>query len=378
MSPPRTMPRGLTRAQLLLLYLVLTAAIATGLALFSSASTVIALFRTATAGLFLPLLLSLIVALLLEPLVRFVEGERIGRTGAIFIVYFLAFFLTFLAASWLSPQWQEMWFSLKTDLPRYTSALIDFLRGVQTNLLSRFPFIENYDLPARARALAEQLLAQVLVQTPRSALRLGSLLVLVPLFSFFFLRDGNRIMRTAIDLTPNRYFEMVHELSFLVSRQMVQFIRGRLLEAFIIGLVVATGLSLTDIRYAPILGLIAGITNLIPYVGPVVGMVPGILIALIDLGMGGQFWWIVTVYVLIAQVLVDNFILIPILISRVANLHPLWVILAIIMGGKLYGVLGMIIGVPVASILNIAILEIRRYRGTLPLSAPPLETERIA
>ncbi len=75
-----------------------------------------------------------------------------------------------------------------------------------------------------------------------------------------------------------------------------------------------------------------------------------------------QFWWILCVYLLIAQVILDNFILIPILISRVSNLHPLWVILAIVMGGKLYGVLGMIIGVPIASIINIIILEIRQYR----------------
>lgn len=366
-----------TRAQLLVLYLVLTAAIGTGLAIFSSASTIIALFRTATAGLFLPILLSLIVTFLLEPSVRFVEREGISRTTSIFTVYFLVSLLLFLAATWFAPHWQGMWHSLKTDLPRYIAGLINLLKEFQANIQSRFPFIENYDLAARARTLAEELLAQVLVQTPRSALRFGSLLVLVPLFSFFFLRDGNRIMRAAVGLSPNRYFEMVHDLSYLVSRQLAHFIRGRLLEAFIIGVVVTVGLSLTDIRYAPILGLVAGVTNLVPYIGPIVGMIPGILIALVDLGMGGQFWWIVIVYVLIAQVLVDNFILIPILISRVANLHPLWVILAIIMGGKLYGVLGMIIGVPMASIIKITLIEVRHYRGNLTLSTTSLDAQRV-
>jgi len=366
-----------SRPQLLLFYIVLTAAIATGLALFSSASTIISLLGTATAGLFLPLLLSLIVTFLLEPAVRLVEGERISRTVSIFIIYFLVFILLFLAGSLFSAQWQTMWISLKSDLPRYTAGLIDFLKEVQANLHNRFPFIANYDLPARTRALAEQLLSQILLQTPKSALRLGSLLVIVPLFSFFFLRDGQRILRATVALTPNRYFEMVHDLLFLVSRQMAHFIRGRILEAFIIGVIVTAGLSVTDIRYAPILGLVAGITNLVPYIGPIVGMIPGILIAFIDLGMGGQFWWIVVVYILIAQVLVDNFILIPVLISRVANLHPLWVILAIIMGGKLYGILGMIIGVPVASIVKIALLEIRHYRRNLAISETTLETGRL-
>jgi len=96
-------------------------------------------------------------------------------------------------------------------------------------------------------------------------------------------------------------------------------------------------------------------------------MIPGLLIALVDLGMGGQFWWIFIVYFLIAQVIVDNFLLIPILISRVSNLHPLWVIIAIVMGGKLYGILGMIIAVPIASIIKIVLIEIRQYRRAFAL-----------
>ena len=105
-------------------------------------------------------------------------------------------------------------------------------------------------------------------------------------------------------------------------------------------------------------------------------MVPGILIAFVDLGAGGQFWWIVILYILIAQVLIDNFILIPILISRVSNLHPLLVFFAIIVGGKLYGIIGMIIGVPIVSIIKITLLEIRAYRRTFRLPETALESDR--
>jgi len=368
--------RQATRAQFLLAYLLLTAAIATGLALYSSATTVIELVRTATSGILLPLLLALIVTFLLEPAVSCIESEAIGRSTSIFLVYLLLTALLFLAWSSLFPPWQAMWESLRTDVPRYTASLIDFLKGVQADLHARLPFLENYDLAGKVKQGGERMLGEVLSQTPRSALRVGSLFVLVPLFSFFFLRDGHRITRAVIALAPNRYFEMAHDLSYLVSRQLAQFIRGRIIEAFIVGLVVGLGLSLTDIRYAPLLGLFAGVTNLIPYLGPIVGTIPGLLIALVDLGMGAQFWWIFTVYILIAQVLLDSFILIPTLISRVANLHPLWVFLAIIMGGKLYGVLGMIVGVPVASIIKIVLQEIRQYRRTFSLPDAALEIER--
>ncbi len=358
---------SLTRAQVLLFYLVMTAAIATGLALFSSASTVISLLQEASTGLFLPILLSLIVTFLLEPMVQFIEREEISRTFAIFAVYLLAATVVFLFIAWIAPHWQEMWIALRADLPRYIARGAGFIKDLQINLQSRFPFIEGLELSSKARVQSEALLATILAETPKSALRLGSLMVLVPLFSFFFLKDGHRLMRSFIALTPNRHFEMALELYYQISRQMAHFIRGRILEALIIGMVVTIGLSFTDIRYAPILGIFAGVTNLVPYIGPLIGMIPGIVIAMVDLGFGGQFWWIVIVYVVIAQVIVDNFILIPILISRVSNLHPLVVILAIVMGGKLYGVLGMIIGVPVASIIKIAITEIHHYRRTFSL-----------
>jgi putative permease len=243
-------------------------------------------------------------------------------------------------------------------------------------LHDRFPFIEDYSLPMKLRSWAEQLMAAILAQTPQSAIKIGGLMILVPLFTFFFLRDGRRIRSACVSLAPNRHFEMAHDLSYLVSRQLSQFVRGRVLEAIIVGLVVAGGLSLTDIRYAPMLGIFAGVTNLIPYIGPIIGMIPGLLIAFADLGVGGQFWWIVILYVLIAQVLVDNFILIPILISRVSNLHPLLVFFAIIVGGKLYGVIGMIIGVPIVSVVKITLLEIRTYRRNFRLPEAALESDR--
>ena len=339
------------------------------------ASTLSNLFRAAFSVLFLPLLLSLVLSFLFDPLVSRME-RFCTRTGSIFIVYILSLGFFFLAALWLTPHWQEFWENMRTDFPRYTAQVIKTLKSLIAALHERFPVIEGYGFPAKAKLWAEQLMAAILAQTPQSAMRVGGLMVIVPLFTFFFLRDGRKIMRSCVSLAPNRYFEMVRDISYLVSRQLAHFIRGRIIEAIIVGLVITAGLSLTDIRYAPMLGIFAGVTNLIPYIGPIIGMVPGILIAFVDLGAGGQFWWIVILYILIAQVLIDNFILIPILISRVSNLHPLLVFFAIIIGGKLYGILGMIIGVPIASIIKITLLEIRAYRRTFRLPESALESDR--
>ncbi len=359
------LPRPTGRAKNLVLYLVLSAGIATGITIFSSATTVVDWIETATSGLFLPVLISLIVTFLLDPLVQIFERSQISRTSSIFAVYaiLLTFFIILLTLIG-PPNWQSMLDALRADFPRYISRVLEYLNSLLASLHNQFPYLENYDISGKVRQWAQEFLGLILLETPRSALRIGSLFLLVPLFSFFFLRDSRRIMRSLISLTPNRYFEMVLDIYDHVSWQLAHFIRGRILEALLIGIVVWFGLSLTDIRYAPLLGVIAGVTNLVPYIGPIVGMIPGLVIALVDLGVGPQFWWIFCVYLLIAQVILDNFILIPILISRVSNLHPLWVILAIVMGGKLYGVLGMIIGVPIASVIKIAIIEIRHYRSS--------------
>ncbi|RLB61341.1 MAG: AI-2E family transporter [Deltaproteobacteria bacterium] len=375
MSNPSQNNRGWTRARVATAFLVLTAAIACGLSIYSSASSLTGLSRTGFSVLFLPLLLSLVLAFLLEPLVTQLE-KIFTRTGSIFIVYVLTLGLAFLAVLWLTPHWQGFWDNMGTDFPRYTSRVIESVQDVVAALHDRFPMIASYDFPMKIRSWAEQLMAAILTETPQSALKVGGLMIIVPLFTFFFLRDGRKILRTCVSLAPNRYFEMVRDLSYLISRQLSHFVRGRILEALIVGLVITVGLSLTDIRYAPVLGIFAGITNLIPYIGPIIGMIPGILIAFVDLGTGGQFWWIVILYILIAQVLIDNFILIPILISRVSNLHPLLVFFAIIVGGKLYGVIGMIIGVPIVSIIKITLLEVRTYRRTFRLPESALESDR--
>jgi len=361
------MPERLTRAQILLLFLILTAGIASGLAIFTSASRITELLQIASAGVVLPLLLSLVAAFLLDPLVDYLERQGLSRTTGIFLIFFCAGFLFYLLIGLLSPHWVVMWDSLRQDLPRYVSRGGKLLQDLQLKMHDYFPFFSEFDLIARSRVFARELAENIVAASTGSALKIGGLVLMVPLFTFFFLRDGYKMIRFSVGLVPNRHYEMAHDLSYLISRQLTHFVRGRVLEAIIIGLVVWAGLSMTDIRYAPLLGLFAGITNLVPYVGPLIGMLPGVLIALVDLGAGGQFWWIVAVYFLIAQVLVDNFILIPILISHFSNLHPLWVVIAIVMGGKLYGVVGMIIGVPVASIIKICLIEVRQYRRTFAL-----------
>ncbi len=122
---------GMTRAQVAVFYLVMTTSIASGIAIYSSASTATNLLKTATAGLFLPILLSLIVSFLLDPLVQYFEAKRINRTVSIFIVYSLiSLGFSLLLVIIGPPNWEGMIQALKADFPRYISHSIKYLNNL--------------------------------------------------------------------------------------------------------------------------------------------------------------------------------------------------------------------------------------------------------
>ena len=160
-------------------------------------------------------------------------------------------------------------------------------------------------------------------------------------------------------LVPNSVFEMVLDLQYQINRQLGQFIRARFLEASIVGLVTFLGLSLISFPFAFLLGGFAALTNLIPYIGPIIGAIPAVIIALVNNYETWDLSFLIGVY-LIAQ-LIDAGILVPILVARIVNLHPVTVVLLIILGGQFMGILGMIISIPLANALKVTALAVYEH-----------------
>jgi putative permease len=158
-------------------------------------------------------------------------------------------------------------------------------------------------------------------------------------------------------MVPNNLFEMALNLHHQLNDQMGAFIRARFIEAAIVGIVVWLGLQISGFPYASLLGLFAGITNLIPYLGPLIGAVPAVLIVLISpdavmTASTGLNLIILTSIYFFAQ-LVDILFVIPLLVAKVVNLHPVTVIIVIIVGSQVMGILGMVISIPVASAIKL-------------------------
>ncbi len=307
---------------------------------------------------------------LLGPFVNLLERRGLNRNLAILIPFAATGALVAFGFYEILPRLAQQALSLEAKLPSYQVDLGNLVAST-SHRFSAFANMYHVDIN---ETVSSWLMAQTahLSSALPSALS-GSLtvLLLAPIFSYFMLADGRGVSKQLLTLVPNNLFEMALNLSHQLNEQMGAFIRARFLEAAIVGIVVWLGLQISGFPYASLLGLFAGITNLIPYLGPLIGAVPAILIVLISPDAAitdstGLNLLILTSIYFAAQ-LVDIIFVIPLLVAKIVNLHPVTVIIVIIIGSKLMGILGMVISIPVASASKLTVQafydHILEFRG---------------
>ncbi len=207
-------------------------------------------------------------------------------------------------------------------------------------------------------------------------LSLFSLSIIVPFILFFLLEDGAGMKKKIISMVPNRFFEMSLNLIDTVDRHLGAYIRGQMAVASSVGSLSALGLWMVGVPCYFVIGMFAGLANLIPYLRPVAGAIPGMFLSVVlfdDLtplwGDPYQALWepLAGIGITFAVVqLTDNIFISPLIVSRNTNLHPMVVIIAVLIGAQLFGLVGMLLGVPVLSITKVVIEDIiwhfRHYR----------------
>ncbi|NOZ56314.1 MAG: AI-2E family transporter, partial [Calditrichaeota bacterium] len=181
----------------------------------------------------------------------------------------------------------------------------------------------------------------------------------VAFITFFLLKDGNRMKKAIISQVPNRHFELALSLSYRISQQVSRYVRGQFVVAMIVGLLSIFALYLLHIRYYIFIGALAGLANMIPYFGPIVGAVPAIVVALIDTGSIQPVIGIAVAFATIQ--LIDNVLISPTVVSKSVDLHPLVVAVVVLAGGTLGGLAGMLFAVPIAGSVKVTIEEVQRY-----------------
>jgi predicted PurR-regulated permease PerM len=186
-----------------------------------------------------------------------------------------------------------------------------------------------------------------------------ALLVIVPFAVFFFLKEGRRLTHELIELVPNAYFELCLNLIYQINGQIGGYLRGQMLETGIVALLSVIALSAIGLPNAIPIGLMAGMANMIPYLGPLIGGITASVVALSTGGGGAMVLYVIVAFAIIQML--DNLVVQPIIVAKSVDLHPMLVMLVVSIGSQLLGIMGMLIAVPLTGILKVSTQTI--YRG---------------
>ena len=309
-------------------------------------------------GLFITLLLAFVLSFILMPAVNFLN-RWIPRSYAVPIVFFsflgLIGTLLFRAMPFLSEQFHK----LQEEFPKYIEQISVLINNWQNHFENNFIFVKNLNLSDKFTQILSSFGGTFLQDLPSTLTQSFTVLLLAPFFAFFMMKSRLGLTRSLYPLVPNHVFEMFLSLHYKINKQVGVFIRGRILEAFIVGLIVGTGLILLDFPFAILLGIFASITNLVPYIGPIIGSIPVLLVALANDYETSQILLVMGLF-FFTQV-IDSMVLVPILLARIVNLHPLTVVVIIIAGAQFMGIMGMIISIPIANALKVSVMAVYQH-----------------
>jgi len=308
-----------------------------------------------TVRIVLPLfILAFVLAYLLNPLVTSLEKRGFARSLAILIIYVSVLGVIFLGAAYVFP-------IIAKEIDKFSQMLPALVMQIQEALNSFYENYQRVQIPESLRQVIddtinsiEQFLIASLDAVAEKALGILSGLIIIlisPILAFYILKDKTHLGERIMELFPIAFRRELSNLWQEIDRVLTKFIRGHLLIAFLVGLMMAIGFSIIGLPFAILLGIIVGIFDLIPYFGPILGILPAIVIALLE-------YPVKAVYVLLLMILVQQIetnILSPKILGESVGLHPLTVIFVVLAGGHLFGLLGLLLAVPFTAVARIVI-----------------------
>lgn len=310
--------------------------------------------------IFIIIVAAIFFAYLVYPLVRWLN-RRLPLIAAILLVYAAIAGLVVVGLIYLIPAITSEVTTLVREWPRLQDRIVAFIKDPNNKLLAHAPAMVKDQIAKIPSELTKWFQAHgaaaagnaimVLVGT---ATFIGACIV-VPILSAYLLYDSETIKRFFMGFMPANKRDATLQLLAEFEQVIGGFIRGQLMVGASVGILIAIGLTLVGEPYAILIGAIAGALDLIPYIGPVIAAIPAFTIAFVAGGFPLALK-VAIVFVLANQA--EGHIIAPNIVSRTIQLSPSAVVVAILIGGELYGVVGMFIAVPVAGIIRVLLLHV--------------------
>ncbi len=305
-------------------------------------------------GLLLPFVLAIVLVYLLNPLVERMEKRGSPRVAAILMLYLGVIIVVTSLLMYGVPRMVNQLEKLVETIPTYTDQVEQLVNQIQ----QRFA---NSAMPPGVQQIVDERITWVelkVMEMVRKAidLLLGILsnlfyLALAPVLAFYIMKDLKELKQWAISQFPRKCYADVLRLAGEIDQVFSNFVRGHLTVVLIVGVLTSLAFALIGLEFGVMLGIIAGLAELIPYFGPLIGAVPAVALALLQ-----SQWLAVKVIIVVAiiQQLEGN-VLSPKILGDSIGLHPLAIIVTLLAGGHLFGIAGMLLAVPLAAIARILV-----------------------
>lgn len=301
-------------------------------------------------SLLVALMIAIVVAAALAPIIDSAEKLRLPRWLAVIVVYLGLIGLLTGAGVLIGPTVAEQIQRLIRRLPGY----LEVVRSLIENLAIRFGLTDPETVSPVSQLLNPQALTGWVIRSSQQLLVrsysvtrgiLGGFftLILALLLSGYMLSGSEKLIQGLVSLFPYPWNERLEAQVEPVTQRMGGYIQGRVLVSGILGIAITAGLGILGLsEFALGLGVIAGFTNLIPFLGPILGAVPALIVAV---GHGGlTFFWVLLLFVIIQNV--ETYVLDPLLVGNSVKVHPLYQLLAVLGGTQVLGIIGALIVPP--------------------------------
>ena len=308
-----------------------------------------------------PLFGGILCAYLLEDAVQQLQKRKIPRTIAVAILVFLSAAAVILLLSWV-PRFFIQLREAADNLPNIKETLISGANTINAYIPENTKLMPSEtNISAGLNTMRDAAAKFVLDNSVNIATNVFSLflyLILMPLLVFFLLRDKDLLLGAIQRYIPTT--SIYGELWTNMDEQFGSYVRGKFIEATIIGVLSWCAFSYFDLNYAFSLAALIALSVFVPFVGAILVTLPVLLLAYLQFGATADFFWIVGIYTLIQTF--DGQVLVPLLFSEVVKLHPVAIFFAIIFFGNLWGVWGVFFAIPLASIIKSIIIVIDARR----------------
>jgi putative permease len=303
------------------------------------------------------LIISILLAFIFDPLVTMLEQEGFNRLASTLFIFIGVGLFAYLGLSFVIPKFTYQMNQLMETLHEYD--IEDQLNKLEGDIHSFIPFFPTGNLSKSVQDFVQNLIQNPITSVSNLLSGLVSaiaILVIVPFITFFLLKDSRNILQGILHIMPNNYFEMSYHIIKKISIQIGRFVRAWIFDAAFVGTFCGLGFYIIGINNALPLGVIAGLGHLVPYLGPIIGGIPAIIISLIQFGDASHIPHIIFLMALVYTF--DNGFVQPFVFSKSVDLHPVVIILLIITGSQLFGILGMLLAVPLAAVIRTLTKEV--------------------